>query len=183
FERSKRIEKKEAKIKKELEEIETLNNVAGRSTERIQSESDQVDSDGSAQDIPCEFEKQSESDGPTHNAPICGYSPRFDWVIDKDDVKYAGDEICTIQKARCKKHRNWQSRKNMQIELAKANKKDHLLKLAGEKKLIKEQMRKRNDMVEAIINETIDHTAGYIPQDLSILTKKFKDMESFINDL
>ncbi|CAG8701251.1 6435_t:CDS:2, partial [Cetraspora pellucida] len=121
-ERLKRIAKKEAKIKKELEEIETLNNVAGRGIERVQSESDQVDSDGSAQDAPCEFEKQSESDGPTHNAPICGYSPRFDWAIDKDDVKYVGEEICTIQKARCKKHRNWQSRKNMQIELAKAHK-------------------------------------------------------------
>ncbi|KAF0379396.1 PHD-domain-containing protein [Gigaspora margarita] len=159
-EKLKRIEKKEAKIKKELEEIETLNNVAGRSTERVQSESDQIDSDGSAQDIPCEFEKQSESDGPTHSAPICGYSPRFDWAIDEDDVKYAGDEICTIQKARCKKHRNWQSRKNMQLELAKVNKKTRLLELAGEKKLIKAQMRKRNDMSEAIINETIDHTAG-----------------------
>ncbi|CAG8475731.1 4504_t:CDS:2, partial [Racocetra fulgida] len=141
-ERLKRIAKKEAKIKKELEEIETLNNVAGRGIERVQSESDQVDSDGSAQDAPCEFEKQSESDGPTHNAPICGYSPRFDWAIDKDDVKYVEEEICTIQKARCKKHRNWQ-------------------KLAGEKRLIKAQMRKRNDMEEAIINETIDHMAGW----------------------
>ncbi|CAG8595378.1 24255_t:CDS:2, partial [Racocetra persica] len=150
-ERLKRIAKKEAKIKKELEEIETLNNVAGRGIERVQSESDQVDSDGSAQDAPCEFEKQSESDGPTHNAPICGYSPRFDWAIDKDDVKYVEEEICTIQKARCKKHRNWQSRKNMQIELAKAHKNKRLLELAGEKRLIKAQMRKRNDMEEAII--------------------------------
>ncbi|CAG8547719.1 5358_t:CDS:2, partial [Scutellospora calospora] len=158
-EKLKRIANKEAKIKKELEEIETLNNVAGRSTEKVQSESDQVDSDGSAQDVPCEFEKQSESDGPIRNAPICGYSPRLDWVIDKDDLKYVGEEICTVQKARCKKHRNWQSRKNMQIELAKANKNKHLSELAEKKKLTKARMRKRNDMEEAIINETIDHMA------------------------
>nr|CAG8595661.1 15541_t:CDS:2 [Entrophospora candida] len=85
---------------------------------------------------------------------------RKDWIVDGDIVEGDDiDEVCKIPKGRCKKHGNWQSFRISQIELMKSNKYESLAQLNEKKRLIKQRMRKRADIDEAFVNETIDHTA------------------------
>ncbi|CAB4394206.1 unnamed protein product [Rhizophagus irregularis] len=159
-EQLKKISRRKNSIKKELEIIDKRNKVAVKGSEKSQSDSEQDDSDGSNQ-VPCEFDKQSESDVNIRNGQICGYNIRLDWIDNYVEEKFEGsEEVCTTPKGKCKKHGSWQKRRSIQIELMKTNKIERLEELTEQKKLIKARMKKRTDMHDAFTNQTIDHTTS-----------------------
>ncbi|GBC12888.1 hypothetical protein RIR_jg30131.t1 [Rhizophagus irregularis DAOM 181602=DAOM 197198] len=159
-EQLKKISRRKNSIKKELEIIDKRNKVAVKGSEKSQSDSEQDDSDGSNQ-VPCEFDKQSESDVNIRNGQICGYNIRLDWIDNYVEEKFEGsEEVCTTPKGKCKKHGSWQKRRSIQIELMKTNKIERLEELTEQKKLIKARMKKRTDMQDAFTNQTIDHTTS-----------------------
>ncbi|CAJ0759961.1 3282_t:CDS:2 [Entrophospora sp. SA101] len=111
-------------------------------------------------DYSYEFGQPSKIQKISQNGQICGFTPSKDWIVDGDIVEGDDiDEVCKIPKGRCKKHGNWQSFRISQIELMKSNKYESLAQLNEKKRLIKQRMRKRADIDEAFVNETIDHTA------------------------
>uniref|UniRef100_A0A1D1XXF2 CXXC-type zinc finger protein 1 n=1 Tax=Anthurium amnicola TaxID=1678845 RepID=A0A1D1XXF2_9ARAE len=156
----KKISRRKNSIKKELEIIDKRNKITVRGSEKSQSDSEQDDSDGSTR-VPCELDKQSESDVNTRNGQICGYNIRLDWVDNDVEEKIESvEEICTTPKGKCKKHGSWQKRRSIQIELMKTNKVERLDELTEQQKLIKARMKKRTDMHDAFPNQTIDHSTS-----------------------
>ncbi|CAG8541573.1 1106_t:CDS:2 [Funneliformis mosseae] len=157
----KKISRRKDSIKRELEIIDKRNKITVKGSEKSQSDSEPDDSNRSSQDVPCEFDKQSESDVNIRNGQICGYNPRLDWV--DNDVKEkvgAVEEVCSAPRGKCKKHGSWQKRRITQIDLMKASKIERLEDLSEKQKLIKARMKKRTDMHDAFTNQTIDHTAN-----------------------
>jgi hypothetical protein len=121
-EQLKKISRRKNSIKKELEIIDKRNKITVKGSEKSQSDSEQDDSDESNQ-VPCEFDKQSESDINIRNGQICGYNIRLDWIDNDVEEKIEGtEEVCTTPKGKCKKHGSWQKRRSIQIELMKTNK-------------------------------------------------------------
>ncbi|RIA96862.1 hypothetical protein C1645_332906 [Glomus cerebriforme] len=157
----KKISKRKNSIKKELETIDKRNKITIRGSEKSHSDSEQDNSDGSTTQVPCEFDKQSESDVNIRNGQICGYNIRLDWIDNEVEERIEGaEEVCTTPKGKCKKHVSWQRRRSIQIELMKMNKVERLDELNEQKKLIKARMKKRTDMRDAFTNQTIDHTTS-----------------------
>ncbi|CAI2170129.1 6501_t:CDS:2 [Funneliformis geosporum] len=157
----KKISRRKDSIKKELEIIDKRNKITVKDSEKSQSDSEPDDSNRSSQDVPCEFDKQSESDVNIRNGQICGYNPRLDWV--DNDVKEkvgAVEDVCSAPRGKCKKHGSWQKRRSTQIDLMKASKIERLEELSEKQKLIKARMKKRTDMLDAFTNQTIDHTTN-----------------------
>jgi len=161
-ERLKKIAKKKAAIKKELEIIDKLNNINNDKDIMVKTNSggENNNNNNSEKDYSYEFGQPSKIQKTSQNGQICGFTPSKDWIVDGDIVEGDDiDEVCKTPKGRCKKHGNWQSFRISQIELMKSNKYESLAQLNEKKRLIKQRMRKRADIDEAFVNETIDHTA------------------------